>query len=155
MNNELKLINEELSEMENKTSPLLEKQKELKNKRIELLKLECKKNIGRCFKKLFNNKPIEYCMLIDIYNPQVFDFHATSKFNEDKYFAIHFDYPYEGYNSDDADTIIPFYQQEFQYNTIDDRLFENSDYEEITKEEFMEKFKELSNKWINDIQNKY
>jgi len=138
---ERKKINDEIQELRNKGYKI----------EIEYLKLtqeKCRENIGRCFKKIYKRKVVAYCKIIDI-DKLEYPMHGIPLFNKYQYPAIWIKYPY---NNE-----IPIYEDnifsgnwEKKCNYIIDDL-NGTNYVEISKEKFFEKFKEINQLWLEKI----
>ena len=139
---ERKQINNEWSELRNK-------QYNVEKEYQELLQKKCKENIGRCFKKFRGEKVIAYCMIINIDKPKS-QLNGSPLFNEYQYPTMWFNYPYKN-------SKMPFYEDDIfsgawgKGSNVVDKMNEVS-YVEISKEDFMGKFNEVNQVWINKLQ---
>lgn len=141
-------------EVKQKLDKIDDEMQELRNKRFNInkeytdsLKEKCRENIGRCFKKLKNNKIIAYCQIINI-DKEVYT-RDGGDFNDHQYPSIWFGYPYN-------DSKLPFYKDKLfsgAWGEGNDFVAElkGVSYIEIDKEEFNEKFKEVNNQWAKKL----
>ena len=138
----------ELREVQKQISELRNKEYTLNSKYTELLKENCREHIGRCFKKMKGNKILKYCKIIGIDKP-VKGVNGEMQFNQYQYPALWFSYPYNGDK-------MPFYEDNIfsgvwgEGNDIVSNL-QGVTYEEITAEEFQERFNEVNTAWIKGI----
>lgn len=143
-------VKKELKEIQEQIRILKNKEYELNINYTKSLKEESKKNIGRCFKKLIKGKVTAYCQIINI-DKGFFDDRGNEYFNQCQYPSLWFSYPYQNYK-------MPFYRDDLfsgAWGKGNDFLDESRGitYEEITKEEFNEKFLEVNSLWIEKIKN--
>ncbi|AEB77244.1 hypothetical protein [Clostridium botulinum] len=140
LKDEVDIIDKNLQKLENQRYSI--------NKEyINLLQEECKKNIGRCFKRM-KNGVISYCKIIDIDEPILTI--SNYCFNEHQYPALWFNDSYK------SSLHCPFYKENLfsgawgKGNDIIGNL-NGITYEEISNTEYMEKFKEINDKWIKAL----
>ena len=137
-----KQINNEWTELRNK-------QFTIEQEYQELIQERCKKNIGRCFKKLRGENVVSYCMIINIDKPKS-QMNGSPLFNEFQYPAIWFNYPYKN-------SRMPFYEDDIfsgawdKGSNIVDKLNDVS-YLEINKDEFISKFNEVNQAWVRKLE---
>lgn len=134
--NKFKEVKQKLRNCDDKIGRLQGERYQINKKYLELLKVKCKENIGRCFKEVKENGNITYYKVIDI-DKGIHTFHGE-EFNEYQYPSIYFKYPYNK-------SSIPFNDKDMFSKEW------NKCYKEITKDEFNEKFKEINNQWINKM----
>lgn len=134
--NKFEKAKQELRNCDDKIGRLQGERYQINKKYLELLKGKCKESIGRCFKEVKENGNITYYKVIDI-DKGIHTFHGE-EFNEYQYPSIYFEYPYNK-------SLIPFNDKD-----MFSREWGKS-YEEITKDEFNEKFKEVNDQWINKM----
>lgn len=104
------------------------------NEKLNDLKIKnCKLNIKKCYKK--NDY---YYMIIDI-DDLITSMYGPPSFNEYVYKVIKFKYPYN-------DSLLPFEESEINLCPA----YKNN-YNEITLDEFNEKFNEVNQEWINKL----
>lgn len=138
---ERKKINEEIRELRNK-------QYLIDGEYLKLVQEKCKENIGRCFKKLKEEKVVSYCKIINIDKP-VPKMYGQPLFNEYQYPTLWFEYPYNN-------SKMPFYKKNIfsgawgNGNDIISKL-EKISYVEISKEEFFEEFNKINQEWIKRL----
>ena len=138
---ERKQVNNEWQELRNK-------QYNVEKEYQELVQEKCKKNIGRCFKKLKGEKVISYCMIINIDKVKS-QMNGLPLFNEYQYPAIWFNYPYKN-------SKMPFHEDDIfsgawgNGNNIVDKM-NGVSYLEISKEEFISKFNEVNQAWAKKL----
>ena len=138
---ERKMINEEWTDLRNK-------QYNIEKEYLDLIKEKCKENIGRCFKKFRGEKLLSYCIIINIDKPKS-QMNGLPLFNEYQYPAIWFNYPYKN-------SKMPFHVDDIfsgawgKGNNLVDKLNDIS-YLEISKEEFLSKFNEINQAWIEKL----
>lgn len=144
---EFQSIKEELDETCLRLRELENKKYFLNSKYVKLLKKQCEENIGRCFKQLENGKTIAYCKIINI--DKIENTRSGLTFNEYQYPAVWFEYPYNN-------SKMPFYEDNLfsaawgvGYDAVGD--INKISYEEISKEEFLERFSEINDLWIHEI----
>ena len=134
-------INNEWTELRNK-------QFNIEKEYLDLIQEKCKENIGRCFKKIKDEKIISYCIIIDIDKPKL-QMNGSPLFNKYQYPAIWFNYPYKNFK-------MPFRVDDIfsgawgEGSNLVDKLNDIS-YVEISKEEFLSKFKEVNQVWIEKL----
>ena len=141
---ELNKIKDKLYKADNNIRELRNERYRINEQYTKLLQEECKKEIGRCFKKMKHCKVVSYYKIIDI------DKADDQHFNEYQYPALWFKYPYN-------QSLNPFYEDDLfagawgKGNNSFDKM-NGIEYEEISNEEFMEKFKEVNDKWVNKME---
>lgn len=141
----LEELKEELHNVNDEILELKKRAREIEGKYTLLIKEDCKKNIGRCFKKLVKGTAVSYCKVVDI------DRNNGTHFNKYQYPSLFFKYPYN--NSTE-----PFYEDDLfsgvwgdGNNTLE--KLQGVEYEEISNEEFMVRLKEINEQWTNKIEN--
>lgn len=146
--NELEKIKIEIKTINNQLTELKNKEYKLNDEYTEIVKEKCRENIGRCFKKIKDGNIISYCKIVEIDKP-VPNIDRRIYFNDHQYPSIWFKYPYK-------DSKIPFYIDDLfsgawgNGNDIMGKI-NNITYEEISKEEFIEKFNEVNLVWVEEI----
>lgn len=145
---EFENVKKDLREIQDQIRELKNKEYKLQGQHLELLQEKCRKNIGRCFKKIKKGEVASYCRIIDIDKP-IPQMHGQPHFNEYQYPSLWFKYPYNG-------SKMPFIEKDLfsgawgkGNNFLDESR--GITYEEISKEEFNEKFIEVNSAWIEKI----
>jgi len=139
-------IKQEIKDIDKQIQELRNKRYKLNEDKVVLDKKESKNKIGKCFKRT-DKDTLSYLKIIDI-SEENYEIHGGSNFDENLYPTIMFKYPYDS-------SKYPFIEEDLRiYN---DRIFipgfiDKGDYEEITSEEYMEKFKEVNKGWVDNIQ---
>ncbi len=133
-----KEINDQITELKNK-------QWKIEGEYLKLIQEKCKENIGRCFKKMKNGQVLSYCKIIDI-DKLEHRLYGQPLFNQYQYPTIWFWYPYNG-------SKMPFNENGIHssaWREGNDFVSELNGiyYEEISKEEFFEKFSEVNQEWV-------
>lgn len=145
MNNSEKL-KQEIKDIDKEIQELRNKKYKLNEDKVVLDKKESEKKIGKCFKRT-DDESIAYFKVVDTSEIE-YEYRIGSSFDVSLYPTIMFRYPYDF-------SKCPFVETDLRINI--DRIFiqgfmDNGDYEEISNEEYMKKFKEVNNDWINNIQ---
>ena len=146
--NKFEKVKQELYKIDDEIRGLRNKRFNINEEYMDSLKEKCRENIGRCFKKLKDNKIIAYCQIINI-DPGIPTMRGTDDFNPNQYPSIWFGYPYNN-------SKLPFYKDELfsgawgEGNDIIGKLNKIS-YEEISKKDFDKKFKEINQQWIKKM----
>ena len=89
----LEELKEELHNVNDEMLELKKRAREIEGKYTLLIKEDCKKNIGRCFKKAIKGNVVSYCKVVDI------DRHNDTHFNKYQYPSLFFKYPYKNSKS--------------------------------------------------------
>lgn len=143
----LEELNKSIKEVEGQLQNLRNEKYRLKEDKIQLDKKESEKNIGRCFVR--NNKGnLSYFKIVNTSEIE-YEYRIGSSFDETLFPTIMFKYPYDN-------SKCPFTEEDLRINKH--KIFipgflDEGEYEEITNEEYIEKFKEINVKWINYISN--
>jgi len=145
---EFEIIKDKLKVIQNENTKYNNEKYILERKYLELLQDKCKENIGRCFKKIQNGEVISYCRIINI-DKAIPQMRGNPLFNECQYPSIWFKYPYNN-------SKIPFYENDLfsgAWGNGNDILGKcrGIEYEEISSEEFIEKFEEVNELWVDKI----
>ena len=153
------MIEEKEERLQQITKALRETYEKEQEKRNQAYRLErekgvlsrekCRENVGRCFIGEIGEK-IVYYMVSDI-NKGDWRYQggrAIDYFNEFLYPCVSFDYPYNN-------SLNPFIEREIYDSAwkIKANPIRDIKYTEITKEEFIEKAKEIFNCWTDKIIN--
>lgn len=142
MMNNFESIKEEFYKTGEEHRVLSNKKYVIQKQYYEMLREKCKDNIGRCFK--IGNK---YCMVTDI-DKIHYNRHNVS-FNEFLGIGFSFIYPYNN-------LILPFEEDEIHLGNYELRkMLSGVDREEVSKEEFLEKFNEVNQLWIEKMNSKW
>lgn len=142
-------IKKQLRQKDEEISQLKNQRSKINKEYITKLKIQSRKNIGRCFKETKAGKIISYCKIINI-DKTYYPLSGDINFNEYQYPSIWFYYPYNH-------LVLPFYIENMfsgAWGKGHDHLaeFNNIQYIEISQDEFNEKFKEVNKNWISYLE---
>lgn len=128
-----------ISNIDKQISKLNNDRYSLNEQYVKQLYEECQLNVGKCFvNKLSSNKTIYY-MIIST-EEITYQMRLGSSFNQHKYNAMTFEYPYNN-------SKLPFIEDDIQL----DSLLKNEFLVSIDKKIFKEKFNEVNESWIKNF----
>ena len=150
LDTELEEVTKELKELEKQSDNFRQSINHIKSRKIRLLQEKCKDNVGRCFKRVKTSRDgvtiTTYCKVVNTDNIH-YDSIGIS-FNEFQYPALWFEYPYDN-------SKLPFYEDNLFSGAWGKgrNLFADGKPEEISQEEYIEKFNKVNLEWISHINN--